>query len=174
MQLFQTIDQFMQAGGPVLNLIAVVAFLMWTLIIERIVFHTRTLPKQRAEYLQYWSARDDYRSWHAVKIRQLLASRINLSIGANMKSIKTLIALCPLLGLLGTVWGMIEVFNALSVTAGDAKAMASGVSKATIPTMAGMVAALSGMFALTFLERMADTQSHLFEDSLVASSDADS
>ena len=90
-----------------------------------------------------------------------------------MKSIKTLIALCPLLGLLGTVWGMIEVFNALSVTAGDAKAMASGVSKATIPTMAGMVAALSGMFAMTFLERMADSQSHLFEDSLVASSEAE-
>ncbi len=70
--------------------------------------------------------------------------------------IKTLVALCPLLGLLGTVTGMIEVFEVMAFSGtGNARSMAAGVSKATIPTMAGMVAALSGVFAATLLARYA-------------------
>jgi biopolymer transport protein ExbB len=81
--------------------------------------------------------------------------------------IKTLVALAPLFGLLGTVTGMIEVFNIMAVTGGgDAKSMAGGVSKATIPTMAGMVAALSGVFANTYVTQIADRESVLLEDHL--------
>jgi len=81
--------------------------------------------------------------------------------------IKTLVALCPLLGLLGTVTGMIEVFNIMAVTGGgDAKSMAGGVSRATIPTMAGMVAAISGVFANTYVTRNAERQSQFLEDNL--------
>ena len=49
---------------------------------------------------------------------------------------------------------------------GDAKSMAGGVSKATIPTMAGMVAALSGVFADTYVSQIADRESTLLEDHL--------
>ena len=81
--------------------------------------------------------------------------------------IQTLVAMAPLLGLLGTVTGMIEVFNIMAVTGGgDAKSMAGGVSKATIPTMAGMVAALSGVFANTYVTRIAERESELLEDHL--------
>ena len=44
--------------------------------------------------------------------------------------------------------------------------MAAGVSKATIPTMAGMVAALSGVFLSTYIERRAKRESERLEDSL--------
>lgn len=81
--------------------------------------------------------------------------------------IKTMVALCPLLGLLGTVTGMIEVFNIMAVTGGgDAKSMAGGVSRATIPTMAGMVAAISGVFAMTYLTRVAQRESEFLADNL--------
>ena len=84
-----------------------------------------------------------------------------------IESIKTMVALCPLLGLLGTVTGMIDVFNVLAVTGGgDAKAMAGGVSRATIPTMAGMVAALSGVFANSYLERLALNETQHLQDRL--------
>jgi biopolymer transport protein ExbB len=64
---------------------------------------------------------------------------------------------------------MIEVFNVMAITGGgEARAMAGGVSKATIPTMAGMVAALSGVFADTYLSRVADRESKLLEDHLTA------
>ena len=51
---------------------------------------------------------------------------------------------------------------------GDAKSMASGVERATIPTMAGMVAALSGLFANTYLQRIADREQTLLEDQLTS------
>jgi biopolymer transport protein ExbB len=62
---------------------------------------------------------------------------------------------------------MIEVFNIMAVTGGgDAKSMAGGVSRATIPTMAGMVAALSGVFANTYVTRKAARESQFLEDNL--------
>jgi biopolymer transport protein ExbB len=81
--------------------------------------------------------------------------------------IKVCVSLCPLLGLLGTVTGMIVVFHVMAVTGGgDAKSMAGGVSRATIPTMAGMVAAISGVFANVYVTRIADREKHLLQDRL--------
>ena len=69
-----------------------------------------------------------------------------------MSLINTCVALAPLFGLLGTVTGMIEVFQVMAFTGGgDARSMAGGVSKATLPTMAGMTTALSGVFATIYL-----------------------
>jgi biopolymer transport protein ExbB len=49
---------------------------------------------------------------------------------------------------------------------GDAKSMAGGVSKATIPTMAGMVGAISGIFASNSLKAQVDRDMELLEDHL--------
>ena len=49
---------------------------------------------------------------------------------------------------------------------GDAKSMAGGVSKATIPTMAGMVGALSGIFAVNLMKHRFDREIKLLEDNL--------
>jgi biopolymer transport protein ExbB len=70
-----------------------------------------------------------------------------------MITIKTLVAMCPLIGLLGTVTGMIGVFEVMAQQGtGNPRLMAAGISQATIPTMAGMVAALSGVFFSTRLD----------------------
>ena len=80
---------------------------------------------------------------------------------------RTLIALCPMLGLLGTVTGMIEVFDVMAFGGGgNTRAMASGVSKATIPTMAGMVAAISGMILIVQIERFAENETERLADQL--------
>jgi biopolymer transport protein ExbB len=64
---------------------------------------------------------------------------------------------------------MIEVFNVMAVTGGgDAKSMAGGVQRSTIPTMAGMVAALSGLFANTALQRITSREEHLLEDQMTS------
>ena len=66
--------------------------------------------------------------------------------------IQTLIALCPILGLLGTVTGMIEVFDVVSFFGtGNARALASGITKATLPTMTGMAISIVGLLTYTVL-----------------------
>ena len=98
-------------------------------------------------------------NWTNQKIKKMFLAEITLSKNKNINQIKGLVALCPLLGLLGTVTGMIEVFDVMAFTGtGNPRAMASGVSKATLPTMTGLVISISGLFAITFLERYINTK----------------
>jgi biopolymer transport protein ExbB len=161
------IRRFMESGGDVLWLIAILTFFMWTLVFERFWYFKFALGKDLDTAISKWEARRERKSWNARQVRVMLVSQTTSRINANLPMIKTMVALCPLLGLLGTVTGMIEVFNIMAVTGGgDAKSMAGGVSKATIPTMAGMVAALSGVFANTYITRIAERESELLEDHL--------
>jgi len=74
----------------------------------------------------------------------------------------------PLLGLLGTVTGMIAVFDVMAFAGtGNARLMAGGVSKATIPTMSGLVAALSGLYFAALLEKKATIETDRLEGLLV-------
>jgi biopolymer transport protein ExbB len=164
-----TVLAFMDKGGNVLWLIAILIFVMWTLIFERLWFFSFVWRKEVFEVINAWEARPERKSWNAKQVRQRLLSISRQDISANLQVITTLVALCPLLGLLGTVTGMIEVFNVMAVTGGgDAKSMAGGVERATIPTMAGMVAALSGLFANTYIQRIADREQELLEDQLTS------
>jgi biopolymer transport protein ExbB len=164
-----TVLAFMDKGGNVLWLIAILIFVMWTLIFERLWFFSFVWRKEVYDVIQAWESRPERQSWNAKQVRQRLLSVAREDIHENLQVITTLVALCPLLGLLGTVTGMIEVFNVMAVTGGgDAKSMAGGVERATIPTMAGMVAALSGLFANTYIQRIADREQELLEDQLTS------
>ena len=111
--------------------------------------------------------RKDHNSWNAKAIRQEIISKQDIENKRGLPVIKVLIALCPLLGLLGTVVGMIQVFDILAVVGtGSPRAMASGISKATIPTLAGMVASLSGLFFSTRLDHQAKMTTQKLEDQL--------
>ena len=96
-----------------------------------------------------------------------MISRFSEASNKGINVIQTLVALCPLLGLLGTVTGMISVFQVMAVSgSGNVRAMAAGVSQATVPTMAGMVGALSGVLLITLLSRRAAHEVEFLEDSL--------
>jgi len=165
----ETVLAFMDKGGNVLWLIAILIFVMWTLIFERLWFFSFVWRKEVFHVINAWEERPERKSWNAKQMRQRLLSVSREDIHENLQVITTLVALCPLLGLLGTVTGMIEVFNVMAVTGGgDAKSMAGGVERATIPTMAGMVAALSGLFANTYIQRIADREQELLEDQLTS------
>ena len=160
--------KFMDSGGNVLWMIVALLFFMWTLIFDRVWYLTKSCPRVLKIKIDVWSRRKDRRSKSALQIREKVISEAALQIDNNMMMIKTLIAVAPLFGLLGTVTGMITVFDVMAFTGGgDVKAMAGGVSKATIPTMAGMVAALSGLFAMTLVEHSAEKKKFYLEDNLI-------
>ena len=166
-EMLNAIREFIDTGGEVLTVISVVIFFMWLLILERLFFTWFGYKGLEKSFLEQWHARKERGSWNAQQIRVAYISRAKEQLNNNLPLINTMVALCPMLGLLGTVTGMIQVFDVMSVSgSGNARSMASGVSRATIPTMAGMVGALSGVFAVTWLQRNAKKQAELLEDHL--------
>lgn len=163
----EAIGHFFRSGGAVLYLITALVFIMWILILDKAWYYLMAYRNDAKKVIHVWEARAERTSWYAHAIRDKLISETHIKINHNLPLIKTLIAICPLFGLLGTVTGMIEVFTVLSITGGgDAKSMAGGVSRATIPTMAGMVAALSGVFANIYITQKAARERELIEEHL--------
>ena len=163
---YLAIIQFIELGGNVLYLIAAVTFLMWTLIFERIWYFRAEHKNVIRDATEKWEGRSERRSWSAHAIREGLISDAADRITGSLPLIQTCVMLCPLLGLLGTVTGMITVFDAMATMGGNARSMAAGVSQATIPTMSGMIASLSGVLGSTLIKRKVDTEVGLFEDHL--------
>lgn len=164
---FEAIRDFMELGGPVLRWIALTIFLMWVLIVERLMYFRSSMKAMSKEIHDNWESRSERRSWHALQIREMMISQFSMATNKGITMIQTLVALCPLLGLLGTVTGMISVFQVMATSgSGNVRAMAAGVSQATVPTMAGMVGALSGVLLVTILTRRAVREVHFLEDTL--------
>lgn len=166
MELYHTIIRFFELGGDVLYLIALTTLLMWSLIIERVYYFVTEHRNVIRETTETWEARSERRSWSAHVIREALVSQATTRIRGSMPLILTCITLCPLLGLLGTVTGMIQVFDAMATQGGNARSMAAGVSAATIPTMSGMIASLSGILGSLFIRRRIDRESELLDEHL--------
>jgi len=161
------VRDFIETGGDVLLVIAFVTAVMWTMIIERFWYFQIGHRAEKRRVMDVWEARDDHRSWYAHQIRRLLVSETRLKLTRGLTMIKTIVAVCPMFGLLGTVTGMIEVFDVMAIAgSGNTRGMAGGVSKATLPTMAGMVAALSGMLFSIQLERFANEETERVADHL--------
>lgn len=87
-------------------------------------------------------------------IMEALMLRQSSYVERYIKSIAILASVAPLLGLLGTVTGMITTFLVIATSGtGDAKALASGISEALITTQTGLVVAVPGLFLANYLRR---------------------
>lgn len=154
MNLASALSDFLNIGGNVLWAIMFVTGWLFFLIIERYWFFLREYPVQRKLRRDTWDARSDKSSWYAEQHRKQLLSELDCMMSERMKLIPALIAMMPMMGLLGTVTGMIQVFEVMAfLGSGNPRAMANGVSAATIPTMAGMVISLLGIPFFSELNR---------------------
>jgi biopolymer transport protein ExbB len=95
----EAIRDFMSLGGPVLRAIAVTIFLMWVLIVERIMFFRSSMKAMSRTIHDDWESRQERTSWAAHQIRELMISRFSEATNKGINLIQTLVALCPLLGL---------------------------------------------------------------------------
>lgn len=179
------IEEFFRAGGIVMTPLIIVSVLMWTLIINRAVFfrllHRKNMSREMAgELLETGEFPDGrkYRGAIALLVTEFLRRRsgnrsidkfildetviaLVSSFDRHLSFIGVLAGVAPLLGLLGTVTGMIATFDTISVFGtGNAKAMAGGISEALISTQTGLLVSIPGLYMYSFLNRRAENLKH--------------
>lgn len=99
-----------------------------------------------------------------IKVSEAIITETN-KIKKGQSFVKLLAAVTPLLGLLGTVTGMIATFQAITLFGtGDPKLMAGGISTALITTVLGLVTAIPLLFAYTYISSKADTLISILEE----------
>ena len=113
---WSAIQGFLEAGGPVVTVLLCSTALMWILISERILYVLFSAPRLRNAQAERWKSLDNHVSWEAHMFRERLISETRIESERYMGIIRALILITPLLGLLGTVTGMIEVFQVITDT----------------------------------------------------------
>ena len=158
-----------EQGGLILWAILFASILLWLLILERYWYHWTQLPSFRERLRRQWRDSPQHMS-HSLTYRRIeaLVRDLRAESDRNMLALQALVGILPLLGLLGTVSGMIKVFEVITAFGtGNTRGMASGISEALVTTMAGLFTALSGLYFISDLEHRAENSAREFETELV-------
>ncbi len=162
---FRGVLELVEDGGPFVGLIFATGILMWGIIAERFWFFRKVLPQLSTELQQQWNARSEHTSWCARQIRQAMISRLNVAMNAGIPVMQVLVPMSPLLGLIGTVVGMLEVFDSMALRGNaDARSMASGVSQAMICTMTGLAVSITGLYPVHYFRTRTARETELLAD----------
>lgn len=154
-----------ELGGFVVTLIFAACLIMWSIVIERWWYFSSVLPRQAERLLATWEARTEHMSWTAHQVRKAMISRLNAGMSANLPLLRVLVPLCPLLGLLGTVTGMLNVFDAMAARgSADARSMANGVSEAMICTLSGLAVSITGLYPNFYFRRRVSRETERLAD----------
>jgi biopolymer transport protein ExbB len=162
------VASLVEEGGPFVIGIYLCGLIMWAIVIERYWYFSRVLPAEARATIAAWQARSDHRSWCARQIRAAMVSRVNHAMNSNVLLLRVLVPLSPLLGLVGTVSGMLEVFDSMAIRgSADARAMASGVSMAMICTLTGLMVSITGLYPVHYFMSRIRRETELLADKLV-------
>jgi biopolymer transport protein ExbB len=162
------VRELVSGGGPFVMWIFLAGVLLWALILERYWYFSQVLPNETKQVLDAWAVSKDHSSWSARQIRKMMISRLNAAMSANLPLMRVLVPLSPLLGLIGTVSGMMEVFDSMALRgSADARTMASGVSHAMICTLSGLAVSISGLFPVYYFNSRVKRETELLNDHLL-------
>lgn len=177
--LLQEMTAYIRAGGVVMIPILGVSFIMWMLILNRVFVMRRlfikNIPRQEAGHLIQDNRMPHrrYQGANSLLVREFLARRtgnreldgfildetvmrLNAEMDRYLSLITALSGVAPLLGLLGTVVGMMETFEVITIFGtGNARAMAGGISVALITTQTGLLISIPGLYMSGFLNKRA-------------------
>ena len=178
--------EIIQAGGPVMwpiilcsvGAAAIILERLWTLQEKRVIpreltnkvwklVETRTLTERRIEALEHNSPlgrvlaaglanRDKGRELMKEVIEDT-GRHVVHELERFLNSLGTIAAITPLLGLLGTVTGMISAFEAITTQGvGDARVLSGGIGEALITTAAGLIVAIPSLIGYRYLRGKVD------------------
>jgi biopolymer transport protein ExbB len=158
-------SELIVAGGWIIVAIIVLTFLMWLLILERYLFLWRETRHLVSSTFDRWLALRTGDARCNMRLRASVTRGFHESLARSLGTIRVITAILPLLGLLGTVAGMITTFEVMTVFGtGNVRGMAQGISQALVTTMAGLMASLSGLYFANDLEQRINSRTnHLNE-----------
>ena len=192
--LFQTIG----TGGPVIMVLLALSLLSLALIGMKILqlWSVRAGAKRRSEALDLWAGGDKHTAKQAMEGGKSPADRVTAyamaaltsgarrtaveaevtrrgnaeveAMGSHIRLLELIAMISPLLGLLGTVLGMIQSFQELELAQGAANAsvLAGGIWQALLTTAAGLIVAIPAAIGATLLSARVDSAGHLIESAV--------
>jgi biopolymer transport protein ExbB len=191
MDIALQIIEYFRSGGVVMFPILIISLWMWGLIIERLIYFRRiergdmTLD-QAVEAVRGGSVDEPHtcglraavaagflkeRTGSTELNRDILkrcAMRQRPLLQRRLAVIGILAAIAPLLGLLGTVSGMMSTFDVISIFGtGNARAMAAGISEALLTTQSGLLVAIPGLYMSIYLNRRAGRLEDRFDETIM-------
>jgi len=157
------------SGGPIMAALAVTSLLMYKTIIGLLVFVRRVqfkeLTEERLHLLEHTRPSDSILDRNDAMQQQAEAFnetlwRFKRLIRSRIKYSQSLLIAAPLLGLLGTVMGMLDTFRGLSLQLGHetARTVADGISRALITTETGLMIAIPALFLIRLINRESQRQ----------------
>lgn len=185
-EFFYQMIAYIRSGGVVMVPILCVSLVMWILIFNRLFFlhrlYVKNIPRATAGDLvrnNQWPEKR-YKGANASLVRAFLSRRspvcdpdlderildetvmvLTASLDQYLALIGVLSAVTPLMGLLGTVVGMMETFDVITVFGtGNVRAMASGISVALVTTQTGLMVSIPGLYMSGWLNRRAANLKH--------------
>ena len=177
MQIFFDILDYFYRGGILMVPIMLVSVVMWVLILLKLqsvwavnqrdmgLFEALKVLRERRLVYDFFGTPLCHVVGHVIEsmssvrrdnlalLNSLIAQETE-RLGSNINYIYALASIAPLLGLLGTVQGMISTFDVISIYGtGNPRAMANGIAEALITTQSGLFVSIPGLFMAGFLRR---------------------
>ncbi|MGD8412727.1 MAG: MotA/TolQ/ExbB proton channel family protein, partial [Candidatus Latescibacterota bacterium] len=169
MELLHSSFDYLEQGGWIMIPLCIVSVIMWILIFERLytfmTMQREDITSELALQVIDGEELDLYsRGIKTQLVKSFVEERTGIpkvdrdilrqitvdlrrSMEKYLPAIAVLASIAPILGLLGTVLGMMETFNVISLFGtGNAKAMAGGISVALVTTQTGLLVAIPGLF----------------------------
>lgn len=171
----QKIFEIWLSGGWVMGPLFLLAFLLYTQAFRLVLYIARTnLPGSEEFAWREWVEQPEkakgrvkeiirytQKNTQSVETVRNRFDEIRIAqlaiIEQQLKFVKCLVAAAPLLGLLGTVLGMLQTFFGIATSGGGetATVVASGISEALVTTETGLIIALPALFLVMFIQRRA-------------------
>lgn len=178
---YYLVSDYLAGGGVVMIPLMIVSVVMWALIINRVLFFRRLYHRNMKwpNALDHVRSnripdRSRYRGIISVLVTEFLKRKsgerqldrfildetvvwLVSSTDRYLAVIGVLAGIAPLMGLLGTVTGMIATFDSIAIFGtGNTRAMAGGISEALITTQTGLLVAIPGVYMKNFLVRRSE------------------
>lgn len=148
--------ELLRAGGAVMPWILALSVVMWAMILDRYVYFRWRHPRRVERTAAEWQRHATSGARIARRLRARYVADLRFAARRRLPLIRTLIQTLPLLGLLGTVSGLIHTFEMLSLFGGaNRRGIAAGISEALVATLAGLLTGVSGLWPSADLEHRA-------------------